>query len=138
MQLTLELAEKIAKAARDKAAQLGIKITVSIVDNAGRLVLTMRGDGTGFLTPETSRGKAAASAAFGIPTKQMVEMQKNNPAFWSALPAFAPGILPTTGAVPIKYNGTVIGAIGCGGGSGDQDHECALAGAEAITQLVSC
>jgi uncharacterized protein GlcG (DUF336 family) len=64
MQLNLELAEKIAKAAREKAAQLGIAITVSVVDEAGRLILTMRGDGTGFLTPETSRGKAIASAAF--------------------------------------------------------------------------
>jgi uncharacterized protein GlcG (DUF336 family) len=26
----------------------------------------------------------------------------------------------------------VIGAVGCGGGTGDQDHECALAGVEAI------
>jgi len=133
VQLNLELAEKMAKAAREKAKQLGISITVSIVDNAGRLILTMRGDGTGFLTPETSRGKAVAAAAFGLPTKQMVELQKNNPAFWNALPAFADGLLPTTGAVPIKYNGQVIGAVGCGGGTGDQDHECALAGAEIVT-----
>lgn len=81
MQLNLELAEKIANAVRDKAKQLDINLTVSVVDNAGRLILTMRGDGTGFLTPDVSRGKAAAAAAFGIPTKQMVEMQKTNPAF---------------------------------------------------------
>ncbi len=137
MQLNLELAERIAKAASTKATQIGITITVSVVDAGGHLVLTMRGDGTGFLTPETSRGKAIAAAAFGIPTKQMVELQKTNPAFWTALPAFASGVLPTTGAVPIKYNGLVIGAVGCGGGSGDQDHECALAGIEAIAQLVS-
>src|ERR1700722_18218237 len=126
MQLNLELAEKIAKAVFDKAAQIGISITVSVVDGGGHLILTKRGDGTGFLTPETSRGKATAAAAFGISTKQMVELQKTNPAFWTALPAFASGVLPTTGAVPIKYNELVIGAVGCGGGTGDQDHECAL------------
>lgn len=134
MQLNLELAEKVAKAAMTKAAQIGIRVTLSVVDGGGHLVLTNRGDGTGFLTPETSRGKAIAAAAFGIPTKQMVELQKTNPAFWTALPAFTSGVLPTTGAVPLKFNGKVIGAVGCGGGSGEQDHECALAGAEAIEQ----
>jgi len=127
VQLTLDMAERFAKAAREKAKQLGIPVTVSVVDNAGRLILTMRGDGTGFLTPETSRGKANAAAAFGITTKEMVEMQKNNPAFWTALPSLAPGVLPTTGGVPVKYEGRVIGAIGCAGGTGEQDHECALA-----------
>jgi glc operon protein GlcG len=136
MQLNLDLAEKIAKRAREKAKELGISVTVSIVDQSGRLILTMRGDGTGFLTPETSRGKAIAAAAFGMPTKKMVELQQSNPAFWSALPAFAHDVLPTTGAVPIKDEGQVIGAIGCGGGTGDQDHECAVAGAEALMQLV--
>jgi uncharacterized protein GlcG (DUF336 family) len=29
-------------------------------------------------------------------------------------------------------NGRLIGAIGCGGGTGEQDHECALACAEAV------
>jgi len=136
MQLNLELAERIAKGARQKAEQLGIAITVSVVDGSGRLVLTMRGDGTGFLTADTSRGKAVAAAAFGLSTKEMVELQKSNPAFWTALPAFFEGVLPTTGAVPIKDKGRVIGAVGCGGGTGEQDHECALAGAESIMQLV--
>jgi uncharacterized protein GlcG (DUF336 family) len=132
-ELNLELARKIADAAREKAGQLGIVITVSVVDEAGHLVLTMRGDGTGFLTPETSRGKAVAAAAFKKSTKELVDLQKVNPAFWTALPAFANNILPTTGAVPIKQNARVIGAVGCGGGTAEQDHECALAGAEAIT-----
>lgn len=134
MQLNLDIAEKAAAAARRKAKELGIAVTVSIVDAAGRLVLTMRGDGTGFLTTDTSKGKATAAAAFGLATKDMVELQKSNPAFWTALPAFAEGVLPTTGAVPIKHNGQVIGAIGCGGGTGEQDHQCASAGADALSE----
>jgi uncharacterized protein GlcG (DUF336 family) len=43
-------------------------------------------------------------------------------------------ILPSIGGVPIVVGGKVIGAIGCGGGTGDQDHECAVAGAEAATK----
>ena len=131
--MTLEMAERAVKAARAKAAELGTPMTVTVVDEAGRLVLCARGDGTGFLTPETSRGKAMASAAFRRPTKELVDLAREAPAFWNSMPGLAPGqILPSTGAVPIKIGGRVIGAIGCGGGTGEQDHQCALAGAAAV------
>jgi uncharacterized protein GlcG (DUF336 family) len=59
-------------------------------------------------------------------------MQKSHPVFWGAVPAISRGeALPSTGAVPIVVGGRVIGAIGCGGGSADEDHECASAGATA-------
>jgi uncharacterized protein GlcG (DUF336 family) len=133
IEMTLEIAERAARAALAKAAAMGIPMTVSVVDEAGRLVLTLKGNGTGFLTTETSRAKAAASAAFKRSTREMVEGAKTNPVFWSIMPTVARGeILPSTGAVPIVAGGRVIGAIGCGGGSPDQDHECAQAGAEAV------
>jgi uncharacterized protein GlcG (DUF336 family) len=133
IEMTLEIADRAARAALAKAATMGIPMTVSVVDEAGRLVVTMKGNGTGFLTTETSRAKAVASAAFRRSTREMVEAQKTNPVFWSAVPTVARGeALPSTGAVPILAGGRVIGAIGCGGGSPDQDHECAQAGAEAV------
>jgi uncharacterized protein GlcG (DUF336 family) len=61
--LTLEMAEKAVKAAQAKARELGAPVTATVVDDAGRLVLSARGDGTGFFTPETSRAKAVAAAA---------------------------------------------------------------------------
>jgi uncharacterized protein GlcG (DUF336 family) len=133
IEMTLEIAERAARAALAKAAALGISMTVSVVDEAGRLVVTLKGNGTGFLTTETSRAKAVASAAFRRSTREMVEGAKTNPVFWSIVPTVARGeILPSTGAVPILAGGRVIGAIGCGGGSPDQDHECAQAGAQAV------
>ncbi|MCI0546264.1 MAG: heme-binding protein [Candidatus Rokubacteria bacterium] len=131
--MTLEMAEKAVKAAQAKARELGTPITVTVVDEAGRLVLCARGDGTGFLTPETSRGKAMASAAFRRSTKELVDLAREHPVFWNALPGLAPGqLLASTGAVPISAGGRVIGAIGCGGGTGEQDHQCAVAGASAV------
>ena len=130
--LNLETAERVARAAIVKAKSMGKSMTVSIVDESGRLVLCMKGDGTGFLTTETSRAKAVAAAAFRGATRDFVEMAKTNP-FWSSLPALTRGeALPTGGAVPIKANGRVIGAIGCGGGTPEEDHDCAVAGAAAI------
>jgi uncharacterized protein GlcG (DUF336 family) len=131
--LTLAMAMRAASAAQTRAQELGTPITVSIVDDAGRLVLCARGDGTGFLTPETSRGKAVAAAAFRRSTKELVDLAKEHPAFWNAVPGLVPGqLLASTGAVPISRGGRVIGAVGCGGGTGEQDHQCALAAADAV------
>jgi uncharacterized protein GlcG (DUF336 family) len=96
-------------------------------------VLAARGDGTGFLTVETSRAKAVAAAAFRRPTSETADLAAKGSVFWQALPTIVRGeALPSIGAVPIVKEGRVIGAIGCGGGTGEQDHECAVAGAAAV------
>jgi uncharacterized protein GlcG (DUF336 family) len=131
--MTLEIAERAARAAQARARELGTPITVSVVDEAGRLVLCARGDGTHFLTPDTSRGKAVAAAAFGRPTKDWAETARDHALFWHSLSSLVPGeIMPSTGGAPITVGGRVIGAIGCGGGSGEQAHQCAMAGAAAV------
>jgi glc operon protein GlcG len=131
--MTLVMAERAVKAAQDKARQLGSPMTVTVVDEAGRLVLCARGDGTGFFTPETSRAKAVAAANFRISTAEMAERARKSSAFWISVPSVLVGqILPSPGGMPITAQGRVIGGIGCGGGTGEQDHECAVAGAAAL------
>jgi glc operon protein GlcG len=133
LEMTLEVADRAARAALAKAVAMNVAVTVTVVDEAGRLVVVMKGDRTGFLTTDTSRAKAVAAAAFRRSTRELVELQKGNPVFWSAVAAVSRGeALPSTGAVPITVGGRVIGAIGCGGGSPDEDHECAAAGAAAV------
>jgi glc operon protein GlcG len=131
--MTLEIAEKAARAAQARARELNTPITVSVVDEAGRLVLCLRGNGTGFFTPDTSRGKAVAAANFRLPTKELAETAREHWLYWNSLSSLVPGqIMPSTGGVPISVGSRVIGAIGCGGGTGEQDHQCALAGAAAV------
>jgi uncharacterized protein GlcG (DUF336 family) len=133
IELTLEMAERAAKAALARAKALGTVMTASVVDEAGRTVLVMRGDGAGFFSTDTSRAKAVAAANFRRPTKELGELALKGSAFWASVPAVLRGeVLPSIGGVPISRNGRLIGAIGCGGGTGEQDHECAVAGAEAV------
>ena len=131
IQMTLQVAEIAVHAAQDKAKALGTPMTVTVVDEAGRLVLSARGDGTGFFTPETSRAKAVAAAAFKRPTKELAELAAQG-GFWALVPTVLQGqALPTLGGTPIVSGGQVIGGIGCGGGTGLQDQECSDAGAAA-------
>ena len=53
IEMTLQIAETAVRAAQGKAKALGAPMTVTVVDEAGRLVFCARGDGTGFLSPET-------------------------------------------------------------------------------------
>lgn len=133
IELTLEMAEKAVKAAQAKAQELGTPMSVSVVDESGRLVLCARGDGATFSTTDTSKAKATAAAAFRRPTKEMFALHEEAPAFWGNVAhVFLGQALPSTGAVPIRLDNRVIGAIGCGGGTGEQDHQCAEAGAATI------
>jgi glc operon protein GlcG len=131
--LTLAMAETALRAAQAKAKALGAPMTVTVVDEGGRLVLCARGDGTGFLTPDTSRAKATAAAAFRRSTAELTAFGAKGWGFWQVMPIVAQGeVLPTLGGAPIAIGGRVIGGIGCGGGTGEQDQECADAGAAAV------
>src|SRR5262245_21558826 len=131
--LTLAMAEQALRAAQQKARELGSPMTITIVDEAGRLVLSARGDGTGFFTPETSRAKAMAAAAFRRSTTEMAELANSGSGFWRTVPTVLEGqLLPTPGGSPIMRADRCIGGIGCGGGTGEQDQECADAGADAV------
>ena len=67
-ELTLEMAEQALRAAQARARELGTPMTITVVDEGGRLVLCARGNDTGFFTPETSRAKAVARERRAITT----------------------------------------------------------------------
>jgi uncharacterized protein GlcG (DUF336 family) len=105
------------------------------VDEGGRLVLCARGDGTGFFTPETSKAKAVAAAAFKRSTTELAEVAAKGSAFWKTVPVILEGqALPTPGGAPLVRGGRIIGAIGCGGGTGEQDQQCADAAVAALNR----
>ena len=131
--MNLETAKIMAEAALKIAANAGATLSVSVVDESGRLVLCLRADGASFLSTQTSFAKAVAAAAFRVPTKLITELHNDNLAFWNNVAHASTGpILPSIGAVPIFANETCIGAVGCGGAkSGEHDHECAQAAVNA-------
>jgi glc operon protein GlcG len=116
--MTLELAEAIDKAALAKANEIGRPMSVSVVDESGRLVYFSRSDNAGFFTFDTSRVKAMAAASFKRSTLEITENKEANPLLWYSLPSVVPAqALPSPGGVPVMKDGRVIGALGMGGGS---------------------
>ncbi len=133
IEMTLELAEAIGKAALAKADEMNRPMSVSVVDESDRLVYFSRAYNAGFFTFDTSRAKAMAAASFKRSTLEITENKDANPLLWYSLPSVVPAqALPSPGGLPVIKEGRVIGALGLGGGAPDEDHECALAGAAAI------
>lgn len=133
IEMTLEMARKAAEAAHEASKQFSKPMSVSVVDEAGRLVFYSRADGAGFFTFDTSRAKAMAAASFRRSTMDITEHKDQNPLLWYSLPSVMPAqALPSPGGVPIWKDGHVVGAIGIGGGAPDEDDVCAIAGANAI------
>ena len=74
-----------------------------------------------------SQGKAIASGAFARPSGELAE-RAGSPIIQGIAAAEGGHMIPSQGAVPIIRNGMVDGACGVGGGTSQQDEDCARAG----------
>ena len=131
MALSLTEANRVAEHALSKAQELKIKISVAVCDGGGRLVAFSRMDGAIWAGVYGSQGKAVASVAFARPSGEMAE-RADTPIIRGIAAAEGGHMIPSQGAVPIIRNGVVDGACGVGGGTAQQDEDCARAGAAAI------
>ncbi len=104
-----------------------------MVDDGGRLVAFQRMDGAGSSSPGVygSQGKAVASAAFARPSGVMQE-RAAQPTPAGIREAEGGHMIMGQGAVPIFRNGVLVGACGVGGGTSQEDEDCAAAGAAAL------
>ncbi len=131
MPLTLQEANRVAAAAIAHAESLGILICVSVADAGGRLIAFQRMDGAIWAAVYGSQGKAAASAAFGRPSGDLTE-RADHPTFRGIVAADGGRMILGKGGAPILRNGQLVGACGVGGGTGEEDEDCARAGAACI------
>jgi uncharacterized protein GlcG (DUF336 family) len=125
--VTLEQAEIWIEKACAKAAQLGVKVSVCVVDAGGNLVALARMDGANILSPDIARGKAYTAVAFKGHSKEMAERMKDRPVAALGLTQVSGNrVVLLPGGVVAKHGDEVIGAVGVSGATSDQDHECGL------------
>src|SRR5687768_17103645 len=138
--LHLRGAEVILAAARAKAAELKIKVNVAVVDDGGHLLAFARMDGARPASGYTALTKAVAAATFRQETGPLPAGGEPNLLLSLSLQstAVAGGGKATAlkGGAPIVVDGQVVGAVGVGGGTGEQDLEVAKAGIAALTEAL--
>jgi uncharacterized protein GlcG (DUF336 family) len=129
--INLADARRIIAAAEKKADEIGQPMNIAVADAGGNLVAHVRMDGAWIGSIDISIKKAWTSRAFDIATKDLAEHSQSGNQFFGIHASNNGKVMIFAGGIPIKKRGKVVGSIGVSGGSGDQDHTVAQAGAAA-------
>src|ERR1035438_2713280 len=127
----LEDARRVIAAAEKKATEIGQPMNIAVADEGGNLVAHVRMDGAWIGSIDISQKKAYTSRAFDIATKDLAMHSQSSGQFFGIHASNDGKIMIFAGGIPLKRDGKVVGAIGVSGGSGEQDHAVAEAGAAA-------
>jgi glc operon protein GlcG len=136
--LTLAGARRILAAAEAKAAEMKLKMNIAIVDDGGHLITFARMEGGRPASVATALTKAVTAATFRQATGPLPPGGEPdvllNLSLQNAAAASGGKVTTLFGGVPIVVDGQVIGAVGVGGGRGEQDAEVARAGVDALLE----
>ncbi len=128
----LEDARRVIAAAEKKAAEIGQPMNIAVVDDGGNLVSHVRMDEAWRGSVDISINKAWTSRAFDITTKDLGANSQSGDQFFGIHASNHGRVMIFAGGIPLKKDGKVVGAVGVSGGSGEQDHSVAEAGAAAF------
>jgi len=127
--LTADAARKLADACIAYAGANRIRgISASVVDPEGNLLSFQSTNGTSSNGLKSAQLKAATAAHWRRATVELfqrVNTKVNRAPEWK-------GDFPEPGGFPIFIGNDMVGAIGAGGGAGDQDSQCAEAAVKAV------
>jgi glc operon protein GlcG len=130
--LTLQAAKQIAAAAEKEAAGNKWTMVIAILDDGEHLIYLERMDETQIGSVEVAQQKARSAVSFKRPTKAFEDAVAGGRTAILRLS----GAVPVEGGVPLVADGKVIGAIGCSGGTSQQDGVVAKAGADALAKML--
>ena len=124
--VSMGMALAIIQGTIEQCTKDGYKVSVTIVDKAGNVAASIRGDGTNPHTMEFSRLKAYTSRTRGQTSLEFMKLT-SDPA--NAYLRQIPNVVAVGGGVPIKVGNEVIGGVGVSGApGGEKDEACANAG----------
>jgi uncharacterized protein GlcG (DUF336 family) len=118
----------------EKAAEMGVPVSVAVVGPEGHLIALERMDEAGFITPDTAIAKAYTVAAFRsmsprFPDGLVIQQwfKERNPQLLISLAAMTNGkIAASGGGAPVFRGDEMVGAYGISGGTSQQDEEMAV------------
>lgn len=127
LRLTHAGALKMINAAVAKADEIGVDMCISVVDDGGNLLAFVRMDGGKLLSIDSSFNKALTGVSGRVPSGGV-----SGDVEFKLAHATSGKLTNLKAGLPIYVDGIVIGGIGVGSGTGEQDLEVAEAAIEAI------
>jgi uncharacterized protein GlcG (DUF336 family) len=128
---------EMATSALEACRKHGSLVTITVLDRAGRTVVTVRDDGASPHSVEHSLRKAYTALTYNMPSGQYGKGAAANPG--NAGPLHLANITTAAGGLPIHAGSALVGAIGISGtpgakGGGGADEGCAQAGIDRIAK----
>jgi glc operon protein GlcG len=125
----LERAKQVMAAAEAEAKRKNWKMNIAVVDTNGELVHFSRMEGAQIASVNVSIGKARTSARFRRESRLFYNAFETGHGYVATLD---PTLVASPGGFPLVEGGKLIGAVGCSGGTGDQDAAVCKVGAEVV------
>jgi glc operon protein GlcG len=125
----LERAKLVMAAAEAEAKKRNWKMNIAVVDTNGELVHFSRMEGAQIASGPISVGKARTAARFRRESRLFYNVSEAGHSYVGTLD---PTLVASPGGFPLVEGGKLIGAVGCSGGTGDQDAAICKVGAEVV------
>ncbi len=125
--ISMNMAMAMMQGTLDQCTKDGYKVSVVVVDKAGNVMASIKGDGTNPHTMEFAKMKAFTARTRGQSSLDFVQTSSSPE---GALLRQIPGVVAIGGGVPVKMaSGETIGGIGASGApGGEKDDVCVKAG----------
>ena len=125
----LEQAKQVMAAAEAEAKKRNWKMNIAVVDTNGELVLFERMEGAQIASGSISIGKARTAARYRRESRVFYNAYENGHSYPGTLD---PTLVASPGGFPLVEGGKLVGAVGCSGGTGDQDAAICKVGADIV------
>lgn len=133
MNITLQQAEQIIAAAKEKATAIDTKMNIAVVDGGANLVAFARMDGAWLGSLDISIKKAKTARFFDMDTGIIGSLSQPGGSLYNIEHSNG-GLITFPGGIPLKNSaGEIVGAIGVSGSSVENDHAVAEAGAAKLS-----
>ena len=135
--LTQEDAHFLVDHSIKTAAEMGVAVTVAVVESSGVTVALLRMDDTKLASVRVAEGKAWTSALFQRASSDYGASTAPGNIGYGLQNAFPAKLVPMIGGQPIFVNGTCIGGVGVSGAAGEQDDSIAKAAIAAFAKRIA-
>ncbi len=129
--ISLDAARELANTALESCRKSGYKVSITVLNRAGRTAVVLHDSGANPHTIENSLRKAYTSLSFRRPSGEFGKQMASTPPPHAAI--LLDKVTSGEGGLPIMSNKEVIGAVGISGAPGGHlDTACAQAGIDKI------
>lgn len=123
--LSIDALQAMLNAAVARARELGVKVHITILDQAGNMAGHISFPGTPRIAATTAHRKAFTAVHMGQSTEQWERYLNSVPPSELKIIDSIPGYVAAVGGLPVIENGLVLGGIGVSGANQQIDGDIA-------------